>query len=579
MSSSRSSPNGSISGAAAAPLPFHKKLRSVAESAIRRGVRPVVVVNGSEDEPACRKDTVLINRAPHLILDGALLCAEALGARTLVVGVTRESTQRSMEAALAERGLNNGRRSALRARVQRNPVRMVTGAAASLIRSIDGGPAIPPGRKISASQSGVGGAPTLLSNAETFAQLAIAARIGPERYGNTGLYDEPGTVMLTVSGAVARPMVIEVPTGVPLRYVLQLAGAPPVPQGVLTGGYHGKWIDAATVNEAIVSRNSLDAVGGSLGAGAILPISQETCPLGESLRVAQWLAEESAGQCGPCYLGLPAAARGMQDILSGGGPAALEALKQVAKNVKRRGACSHPDGSAMFLESTIKAFTDDLAAHVLGNGCGRPVEGVLPLFEGGRAPTGIPGGGEPEETGPSRQKIYVDWTLCRGARPVRGHPAGGLPARRGRFPDGGAGEGASVRGGEGAARGAPLPGSGAAHRGGHTRAGRVAQQSAGAVPGARQAGPGPLSADAGTQEGQRPAPRQGGRAVPRRGARGRRSGAADVVRGARPGAYGRREARPVVAAASVMCGNTRGRTETPRAGHPFRMTRPRLLWS
>ena len=110
---------------------------------------------------------------------------------------------------------------------------MVTGAAASLIRSIDGGPAIPPGRKVSASRSGVGGAPTLLSNAETFAQLAIAARIGPERYGNTGLYDEPGTVMLTVSGAVARPMVIEVPTGVPLRYVLQLAGAPPSAHGAV----------------------------------------------------------------------------------------------------------------------------------------------------------------------------------------------------------------------------------------------------------------------------------------------------------------------------------------------------------
>ncbi|MFJ9742438.1 NADH-ubiquinone oxidoreductase-F iron-sulfur binding region domain-containing protein [Streptomyces sp. NPDC101166] len=403
-----------LKGRGGAGFPFHKKLRSVADAAIKRGVRPVVVVNGSEDEPACRKDTVMINRAPHLILDGALLVAEALGARTLVVAVTRESTERSMEAALAERGLSNGRRSALKAFVQRNPIRMVTGAAASVIRSIDGGPAIPPGRKVSASQNGVGGAPTLLSNAETFAQLAIAARIGAERYGNTGLYDEPGTVMLTVSGAVARPLVIEVPTGVPLRYVLQLAGAPPVPQGVLTGGYHGKWIDAATVNEAIVSRNSLDAVGGALGAGAILPISQETCPLGESLRVAQWLAEESAGQCGPCYLGLPAAARGMEDILNGGGPAALEALKQVAKNVKRRGACSHPDGSAMFLESTIKAFTDDLAAHVLGNGCGRPVEGVLPLFEGGMGPSSLPGGSEPADTGDSRQKIFVDWTLCRG---------------------------------------------------------------------------------------------------------------------------------------------------------------------
>ncbi|MEV6961508.1 NADH-ubiquinone oxidoreductase-F iron-sulfur binding region domain-containing protein [Streptomyces sp. NPDC051207] len=403
-----------LRGRGGAGFPFHKKLRSVAESAIGRGVRPVVVVNGSEDEPACRKDTVLINRAPHLILDGALLCAEALGARRLVVGVTRESTQRSMEAALAERGLSDGRRSPLRARVQRNPVRMITGAAASLIRSIDGGPAIPPGRKVSASRSGVGGAPTLLSNAETFAQLAVAARIGPDRYGNTGLYDEPGTVMLTVSGAVARPMVIEVPTGVPLRYVLRLAGAPPLPQGVLTGGYHGKWIDPARLDEAVVSRNSLDRAGGSLGAGAILPIGQDTCPLGESLRVAQWLAGESAGQCGPCSLGLPAAARGLADVLNGGGPAALEALRQVARNVKRRGACSHPDGSAMFIESTVRAFTDDLAAHVLGHGCGRPVQGVLPLFEGGGAPTGVPGGGAAEENSPGRRRIHVDWTLCRG---------------------------------------------------------------------------------------------------------------------------------------------------------------------
>ncbi len=291
---------------------------------------------------------------------------------------------------------------------------MVTGAAASLIRSIDGGPAIPPGRKVSASQNGVGGAPTLLSNAETFAQLAIAARIGPERYGNTGLYDEPGTVMLTVSGAVARPMVLEVPTGVPLRYVLQLAGAPPVPQGVLTGGYHGKWIDAATVNEAIVSRNSLDAVGGALGAGAIMPITQETCPLGESLRVAQWLADESAGQCGPCYLGLPAAAR------HGGHP--------------QRRRPGRPGGAQAGRQGR------EAARRVLASGRLRDVPGVdhqgvhgrprrprprerLRKARGGRSAAlrgrPAPGGhherrGGREESGPSRQKIYVDWTLCRG---------------------------------------------------------------------------------------------------------------------------------------------------------------------
>lgn len=298
------------------------------------------MINGSEGEPACRKDTVLLNRAPHLILDGALLAAEALGARTLVVAVTRNSTEISVRNALAERGLSDRRGQHLRARVVRTPERMVSGEASAVIRAVNGGPALPPGRRERAAESGVGGAPTLLSNAETYAQLAVAARIGSRRYGHTGLPDEPGTVLLTVSGAVARPMVVEVPTGVPLRYVLQLAGAPPLPQGVLTGGYHGNWIDAIAAHDAVVSRASLAAAGGALGAGAILPIGPETCPIGESLRIANWLAAETAGQCGPCKLGLPAAAGGLSDVLNGGGPAALEALREVTQAVKGRGRAS-----------------------------------------------------------------------------------------------------------------------------------------------------------------------------------------------------------------------------------------------
>ncbi|WP_327356069.1 NADH-ubiquinone oxidoreductase-F iron-sulfur binding region domain-containing protein [Streptomyces sp. NBC_01304] len=393
-----------LRGRGGAGFPFARKLRAVAEAAIKRGVRPVVVVNGSEDEPACRKDTVLINRAPHLILDGALLAAEALGARTLVIGVTRDSTEASMSAALAERGLSNRRNAAIRARVQRNPERMVTGEASALVRSADGGPALPPGRKVRASDSGVGGAPTLLSNAETFAQLAVAARIGAARYRHTGLFEEPGTVLLTLSGAVARPMVVEVPTGVPLRYVLQLAGAPPLPQGVLTGGYHGAWLDSLTAHDAVVSRASLEALGGALGAGAVLPIGPETCPLGEALRVAQWLAAESSGQCGPCRLGLPAAAAGLADLLAGGGPAALEALREVTRAVNGRGACKHPDGAARFIDSTLSAFKDDLAAHVLSGGCGRETSGVLPLPAPGQQELGLPSG----------EKLAVDWTLCQG---------------------------------------------------------------------------------------------------------------------------------------------------------------------
>ncbi|PGH50430.1 NADH-quinone oxidoreductase subunit NuoF family protein [Streptomyces sp. Ru87] len=394
----------SLSGRGGAGFPFGRKLRAVAKSSIRRGVRPVVVVNGSEGEPACRKDTVLLNRAPHLVLDGALLAAEALGARTLVVAVTRDSTEASVRQAFGERGLSDRRGQTLRARIVRTPERMVSGESSAVIRAANGGPSLPPGRKVRASDSGVSNAPTLLSNTETFAQLAVAARLGPQRYGNTGLSSEPGTVLLTVSGSVARPTVLEVPSGVPLRYVLELCGAPPLPQGVASGGYHGKWIDGMTAHGAVVSRKSMDAAGGALGAGALLPIGPETCPLGETLRVAHWLAAETAGQCGPCKLGLPAAAAGLSDVLGGGGRTSLEALRQVTQSVRGRGACAHPDGSVRFITSALSTFTDDLASHVLNGGCGRPTQGVLPL----------PAPGYQEEGVPSGEKLAVDWTLCEG---------------------------------------------------------------------------------------------------------------------------------------------------------------------
>ncbi|GHC51091.1 NADH-quinone oxidoreductase subunit NuoF family protein [Streptomyces cinnamoneus] len=393
-----------LRGRGGAGFPFARKLRAVGRAAHRRGVRPVVVVNGCEGEPACRKDEVLIERAPHLVLDGALLAAEALGARTLVVGVTRPGTEASAREALAERGLSERRGRAVRARVVRLPERMVSGESSALLRAIAGGPALPPGRRERSAEQGLGGLPTLLSNTETFAQLALAARLGPDRYATAGTPDEPGTVLLTVSGAVPQTCVVEAPGGVALPYVLDLCRAVPAPQGVLVGGYHGGWLDAPTAAAAHLSRASLVACGASLGAGAVLPLPGDTCPLGETVRVAHWLAAESAGQCGPCRLGLPSLAGALAAVVAGGGRGALEVVREAAGAVRGRGACGHPDGAARFVLSALAAFTDDLAAHVLGSGCGRPTTGLLPLpGAAGRAPDG----GRAE-------RLAVDWTLCEG---------------------------------------------------------------------------------------------------------------------------------------------------------------------
>ncbi|MBT2386398.1 oxidoreductase, partial [Streptomyces sp. ISL-11] len=306
-----------LRGRGGAGFPFARKLRAVTTSLRRTGGSGAVVVNGSEGEPGCLKDTALLLHVPHLVLDGALLAAGAIGADRVAVGVTRPDVERSVRRAVAERGT-----AGPEVRVVRLPERFVTGEGTALVRGIGGGPALPSGRKVRSSESGLDGVPTLLSNTETYAQLAVAARLGARGFGELGLPDEPGTVLLTVAGA----HVVETPTGLPLPYALELCGIG-TGQGVLVGGYHGTWLSAPDARTATVSREAMAAAGATFGAGAVLPLPHSTCPVGETARVTRWLAAESAGQCGPCFQGLPALAECLLDAAGGGGQGALDAVR------------------------------------------------------------------------------------------------------------------------------------------------------------------------------------------------------------------------------------------------------------
>src|ERR1700691_1907730 len=337
-------------GQGGAAFPFADKLRAVINAAEANDCPTIVVVNATEGEPGSVKDKMLMIRSPYLILSGAALVAEAIGAEEIVVGVAgHELANRSIEAASAR---------------------------------------------------GVDDLPTLLSNASTFAQLAVLALLGPERFAAVGTPEEPGTVLLSVGGSAAHPAVVEAPTGIPLAAVLDICQAP-AGDGVLVGGYHGMWLPAATAYVVPVSRDGLAAVGGTLGSGIVLPLGDGTCPLGEVSRIASYLAGESAGQCGPCKLGLPSVARALASLIDGsGGIEALDVARRSAAAVAGRGACSHPDGVTRFVLSALDVFTEDLAAHVFHSSCGRPVRGVLPL----------PNGPEHEQ----QQRLEVDWTRCHG---------------------------------------------------------------------------------------------------------------------------------------------------------------------
>jgi NADH:ubiquinone oxidoreductase subunit F (NADH-binding)/ferredoxin len=382
-----------LRGRGGAAFPVARKLQAVVTAAQRRQCKTMVVVNAAEGEPGSAKDKMLLLRSPYLVLGGALLAARALRAKQVIIGVSGDGPQvRSVSAAVeADPHLSRAMR------IVSVPDRLVSGEGGALVNAINGKGALPPGRKAIPSDSGVGGLPTLLSNAETFAQLAVLAMLGPDGYASEGTSDEPGTVLLTVGGSAARPAVVEAPTGVPLGQILDICEASAA-EGVLVGGYHGMWLPTDASYEVPVSRAGLAAAGGTLGAGVVLPLGAGTCPLGEVARVAAYLAKESSGQCGPCMLGLPAIARSLAALVQGsGGVDALDTARRAAAAVRGRGACAHPDGVFRFVVSALDVFSDDLAAHLFRGTCGRPVLGILPLTQAD-----------------DEARLTVDWTRCRG---------------------------------------------------------------------------------------------------------------------------------------------------------------------
>jgi NADH:ubiquinone oxidoreductase subunit F (NADH-binding) len=344
-----------ITGRGGAGFPVWRKLAAVAGAG-----RPAVVIgNAAEGEPASGKDRALLAAAPELILDGLQLAARATGAAAAHL-YAPVSAHGPLRAVLAGRG---GLPVALTAA----PDAFVSGEESAAVAAVTGRGAVPADKRIRITESGVGGAPTLVQNVETLAHLALICRYGPGWFRTAGTADEPGTFLATVSGAVHRPgAVVEAGYGVRLGDLIAAAGGPATRlQAVLVGGYHGGWVPADP--GLSVSRAGLAAYGASPGAGVVVALPAASCGLAESARIATHLARESAGQCGPCVNGLPRMAQTLADLaLRRIRPGLAGEVDRLARLVSGRGACRHPDGTARLVLSTMRAFEADVAAHLSG---------------------------------------------------------------------------------------------------------------------------------------------------------------------------------------------------------------------
>ncbi len=344
-----------LTGRGGAGFPTARKLTSVS------GHSPVIVGNAMEGEPLSLKDAVLLSRAPGLVVAGLALLGSVLGARRVVLALGPEVPDGPVRAAAAGsmvevRQLEGG---------------FVAGQESALVNQINGRPALPGDGLVPVFRRGVGGRPTLVLNAETLAQLALLVRHGAAWFRSQGTPDDPGTFLASVSasrpGVVGRPGVIEVPRGTPLRAVLVAAGVDfPRVAGVLVGGFHGAWVPPSEL-DVLLTRTDLARLDASPGAGVIHVLDRDSCPLKEAAAIAGFLADQGAGQCGPCVNGLPRMAGTLHRLAVPGAAAGLVAeVDRLRRLVHGRGACAHPDGTARFVASTMRVFADHVEDHLEG---------------------------------------------------------------------------------------------------------------------------------------------------------------------------------------------------------------------
>ena len=365
-----------LRGRGGASFPAARKLAAVAS---RQG-RPVVVVNAVEGEPASGKDRTLLRYVPHLVLDGAVLAAEAVGAREAIVAVGGAS-EIEIAALANEIAARNRRRlgGRVRLRAVAAPDAFVAGEETALVRFLDGGPAKPTFTPPRPFERGVGGAPTLVQNAETLAHMALIARFGPRWFRELGSAAEPGSALVTLSGAVGRSGVYEIELGTTLEQVLARAGGAAEPlRAFLVGGYFGGWLEARTALPLPLLDEALAPHGASLGARAIVALPADACGVVETARVARYLADESAGQCGPCMFGLEAIAETLARLARRERDGRRIYLGRWVEEVRGRGACKHPDGAARFVASALEVFADEVDLHLRGR-CSGSDRRVLPL--------------------------------------------------------------------------------------------------------------------------------------------------------------------------------------------------------
>jgi NADH:ubiquinone oxidoreductase subunit F (NADH-binding) len=304
---------------------------------------------------------------PHLVIDGALLAADAVGAEEVIfyIGSEHRAAHASINQALAERKNDF---SVRRLRLITAPTAYVAGEESAAVNFVQSGAALPTTTPPRPFERGVRGRPTLVQNVESLAVAALVAQYGDSWYRGLGRGSASGFGLVTVSGAVTRPGLQEVELGSTVGEIVEAAGGKRNElQAVLLGGYFGAFARVEEAWDLELDQASLRARGFALGCGVVSPISEAECGVSTTSRIMAYMASQSARQCGPCLFGLAAIAQATTRLSARRAEGNdLERIERWSAQLTGRGACRHPDGAVGLLRSALRVFDREFAAHQRG---------------------------------------------------------------------------------------------------------------------------------------------------------------------------------------------------------------------
>jgi NADH:ubiquinone oxidoreductase subunit F (NADH-binding) len=364
-------------------VPIGEKWRACARAEVRPGVGAdrYVVVNAYQADPAVMTDRVLIETNPYAVIEGAAIAAFAVGASEVIVAVRTEAAEaiRTLEKAIAAAEAAgyigaNVLGTGLEIIFSIRPLQgsYMLGEETVLLKGLEGERGQPEQQPPYTTTRGLFGKPTLIHGPQTFAAMPTILSGGIAGFAETTARSFAGTVLVQISGAVAQPGIAEVPFGVTLREVLDVAGGVPAPhklKALLVGGPSGGILPAEGLSVGF-DHDSLATAGAYVGSGSIVVVDQHSCVVDLASVLTRFCADQACGKTIPCRIGL----RRLAEIgarICEGQPRDDEVtrLTDLSADIVGSALCDHERRATLALTSVVRYFRDELDAHIVRNTC------------------------------------------------------------------------------------------------------------------------------------------------------------------------------------------------------------------